>query len=407
MRSNLICGIDIGSSNLHGVVASLNPETQSTEVLASHVNPSKGLRRGVVVEIKEARQALEELLSMLEKKSAANIRNVICSASGSHITSKVSKGVVAVSRADGEVSQEDTERALEAAKTISLPQNREIIHTVPRLYSCDEQQGIANPVGMKGVRLEVDALIIEAFSPFIKNLEKIFDGLGIKLDQIVFAPLAAAKATLSKRQKELGVVLLDIGGQTTGLSVFEEGRILHSAVLPIGSAHITNDLAIGFQIPIEIAEKIKLKWAKPIITENEKKEESYSLKKINPQYKDKIQLSKVVDITEARVREILRLVKKELKKINKNKKLPAGAVLVGEGSKLKNIVCYTKKELGLPSQVGQPHKIEGITDEVNEPDFATAIGLVLWQKRQVSPPASEFLQNALQKIKEFARSLLP
>lgn len=407
MRSNLICGIDIGSSNLHGVVASFNPDTKNTEVLASHTTPSKGLRKGVVVEIKEAREGLEEMLSMLEKKSAVDIKKAICSTSGSHITSKVSKGVIAVSRADEEVSQEDVNRALEAAKTISLPQNREIIHTVPRLYSCDKQQKVANPVGMKGVRLEVNALVIEAFSPFIKNLEKIFDGLGVKIEQIVFAPLACAKATLSKRQKELGVVLLDIGGQTTGLSVFEEGRILHSAVLPVGSAHITNDLAIGFQIPVEIAEKIKLKWAKPLIREEEKKRETYSLKKINPQYKDKIQLSEIVDITEARVREILKLVRKELRKINKDKKLPAGAVLVGEGSKLKNIVPYTKKELGLPSQVGQPYKIEGLTDEVNEPGFATAIGLCLWKKRQVAPPASEFFKNAVQKVKEFARSLLP
>lgn len=407
MGGNLICGIDIGSSNLHGVVASLNPDTGNTEVLASHTGPSKGLRRGVVVEIEEARESLEEMLSLLEKKSAVNIKKVICSASGSHITSKVSKGVVAVSRTDGEVSQEDVNRALEAAKTISLPQNREIIHAIPRVYSCDQQQGVANPVGMKGVRLEVDALVIEAFSPFIKNLEKIFDGLGVKIDQIVFAPLAAAKATLSKRQKELGVVLLDMGGQTTGLSVFEEGRILHSAVLPVGSAHITNDLAIGFQIPVDIAEKIKLNWARPLIKEEEKKDKSYCLKKINPEYKDKIQLSEIVDITEARVREILKLVRKELRKINKDKKLPAGAVLVGEGAKLKNIVPYTKKELGLPSQIGQPYKIEGLQDEVNDPGFATAIGLCLWKKSKIRPRASEFLENMKEKTKKFIKSLLP
>lgn len=407
MRNRLICGIDIGSTNIHAIVASLNQDTGNIEVLASEVAPSKGIRRGVVVEIEEAREALEGVLRSLEKKSAADIRKVICSISGKHISSQVSKGVVAVSRADNEVSEQDVQRAIEAAKTISLPQNREILHTIPRVFSCDDQQGVDNPVGMKGVRLEVNTLIIEAFSPFIKNLRKIFEGLGVEVEKLVHAPIAAARATLTKRQKELGVVLLDIGAQTTGMSVYEEGKILHSAVLPVGSAHISNDLAIGFQIPVELAEKVKTKWGKPILDEGERGE-TYSLSEIDSKYREDIEIKKVSEIVEARLREILSLVRKELKKIDKNKKLPAGAVLVGEGAKLTNTIPYIKEELGLPAQIGEPQDIEGITQEIQDPGFVTCVGLLLWGKTGKSQVISfGFLNKIKQIIKKAAKNLLP
>lgn len=407
MNNRLICGIDIGSTNIHAIVGSLNQETGKIEILASEVASSQGIRKGVVVEIEEAREALENILRSLERKSAADIRKVACSVSGKHISSQVSKGVIAVSRANNEVSEQDVQRAIEAAETISLPQNREILHTIPRVFSCDDQQGVDNPVGMKGVRLEVNTLIIEAFSPFIKNLKKIFEGLGVEVEEIIHAPIAASKATLTKRQKELGVVLLDIGAQTTGLAVYEEGKILHSAVLPVGSSHISNDLAIGFQIPVEVAEKLKTKWGTPILNE-ENRGKSYSLSKIDSKYREKVELKKVSEIVQARLREIFSLVRKELKKIDKNKKLPAGTVLVGEGAKLKNILPYTKEELGLPAQLGEPHQIEGLTDEVKDSGFVTCVGLLLQSKSEkIQNSSLSFLKNTREYLVKIAKNLLP
>lgn len=406
MRNRLITGIDIGSSQLHGVVASLNPETGKIEILASRKMDSQGIRKGVVVEIDEAREALENLLRSLEDRSAADIREVICSVSGEHISSQVSTASVAVSRADNEVSEEDVKRVIEAAKTISLPQNREIIHTIPRVFSCDDAQGVENPVGMKGVRLEVNALIIEAFSPYLKNLEKIFNGLGVNLKSVVHAPLAASLATLTKRQKELGVILIDIGAQTTGISVFEEEKILHSAVLPVGSSHITNDLAIGFQIPVDIAEKVKLKWGTPIKKEGQPKKRA--LKKIESKYKEEIKSRKINNIIEARLRETMGLIREELEKINKNKKLPAGAVLVGEGSKLTDLVEYTKSELNIPAQIGNPTQIEGITRQTKEAGFATCLGLLVWDKKNKSKKKTfSALSNLKGKMGDFFKSLVP
>lgn len=406
MRNRLITGIDIGSSQLHGVVASLNPETGKIEILASRKMDSQGIRKGVVVEIDEAREALENMLRSLEDRSAADIREVICSISGEHVSSQVSTASVAVSRADNEVSEEDVERVIEAAKTISLPQNREIIHTIPRVFSCDDAQRVENPVGMKGVRLEVNALIIEAFSPYLKNLEKIFNGLGVNLKSVVHAPLAASMATLTKRQKELGVILIDIGAQTTGISVFEEEKILHAAVRPIGSSHISNDLAIGFQIPVDIAEKVKLKWGTPI--KKDEQPQKRALKKIETKYKEEVKSKKINNIVEARLREIMRVIREELQKINKNKKLPAGAVLVGEGAKLSDLVEYSKSELNIPAQIGTPSQIEGITRQTKDPGFATCLGLLIWDKKNKNEkkPLST-LRNLKGRLENFFKSLVP
>jgi len=410
MRHNIIVGLDIGSFNIHAVVAGIHQDTGRLEIITSLTEPSRGVRKGVVADQQELTENLKEIVQMLEKKSGIGISDAYCTISGTHIETKTSKGVIAISRADGEVSDEDIKRVIDAAETFSLPQNREIIHTVPQDFSVDKETGIENPKGMTGVRLELNALIIEAFKPHIKNLNECLTKAGIKKNDLIFSPLASAQACLSKRQKELGVILIDLGGATTNIAVYEENVIRHAAVLPIGSGHITNDIAIAFKIPIDLAEALKVKFG-VALEKNIPKAEKIDFKKFGiPE--EKIDRSELAKVIEARIKEIMELVNKELKLINREKMLPAGAILVGGGAKLTHLVECVKDELGLPAQIGYPLGIEGLIDEVNGPDFAAAVGLIKWSKEIFKrTPKNKAVNHQygkyLQKTKNFLRNLIP
>ena len=268
------------------------------------------------------------------------------SVGGEHISSRVSKGVVAVSRADSQVSEEDVDRAINAASAISIPSNREVLHVLPRRFTVDSADSIKDPVGMHGVRLEVDALIVEDSTPFIKNLIKCVREAGLEEDGLLLTPLAAARSILTKRQKELGVLSLDLGGGTTGLTVYEEGDILHCAILPVGQMHVTNDIAIGLRVSIDVAEKIKLAYGTARVAEV-KKSEIIDLAKMG-EAGGNVSRQEVAEIMEARLAEIFDLVNKELKKIDRVGFLPAGIVLTGGGAKIKGIVEFAKQRLKLP-----------------------------------------------------------
>jgi len=410
MRKNIVLGLDIGSINIHGVIAGIHQDTGRIEIIASHSEPSQGIRRGVVVEPNELTETIEKALATLKKRADVSISDAYITISGSHIETKTSKGVVAISRADGEVDDGDIKRVIEAAETFSLPKNREIIHTVPQDFAVDKETGIENPKGMTGVRLELNALIIEAFKPHIKNLSECLDKAGVKKAGLVFSPLASAKACLTRRQRELGVVVIDLGGATTDIAVYEENLIRHAAVLPIGSTHITNDLAIAFKIPVDLAEALKIKFGSAL-EKQIPKTEKIDFKKfgIDENKIDRVEVAKVI---EARVKEIMELVNKELKNINREKMLPAGAVLVGGGAKLSHLVEATKEELGLPGQIGYPIEVEGLIDNVNNPSFAAAVGLIKWskefhQKGRSFGKIDKPYQKYLGKTKEFLKNLIP
>jgi len=376
-KEQIIVSLDVGTCFIRTVVAKMRADRSKPQIIGVGQAPSFGLRRGVVVDIEEAVKNISQSVQEAERSSGLSIEQVIVSLSGSHIISKVTKGVVAVSRADSEVSKEDVERAIRAASAISVSQNREILHIIPRSFSVDSQKEIRDPVGMSGVRLEVDALIIEGATPFIKNLTKCINETGLEIKEMVLSPLAASRAALSKRQKELGVLALDLGGGTAGLTVFEEGDIIHSCVLPIGSSHITHDLAIGLRSSIDLAEKVKTEYGFASSSEIGKKD-VIDLSKLGLEEKGIIPRFEVAEIIEARLSEIFGLVYKELKKIDRQGLLPAGVVLVGGGAKMPGLVDLAKEELKLPVQVGFPLELEGIADEIDDPTFATAIGLVLW-----------------------------
>lgn len=376
-RKNIICGIDVGSSSIRTVITQIISPEEKPRIIGVGVSDSLGVRKGVIVNIEETLQAVNESLEKAERTAGITIDRAIVSIGGNHISSQYSKGVIAVGRADGEVTQDDIERVIGAAQAISIPPNREIIHIIPKNYSLDDQKNIKDPLGMNGVRLEVDTLIIEGATPYIKNLSKCFDQAKIEVENFVLAPLAGAKATLTKRQKELGVVLIDIGGGTTSVAVFEEDDLIASVIIPVGGNHITNDIAIGLRTSIDVAERVKIEFGSAIPREIGKKED-INLAEIDSSEEGIVSRHHVAEIIEARLEEIFTLVNKELKLIGKEKLLPAGAVLTGGTSKLPGAVDLAKEVLGLPAQTGFPTPLGGLVDKVDDPSFATVIGLVLW-----------------------------
>jgi len=410
-KNDIIAVVDIGSSNIRTVIAQVFPEEELPRIIGVGVSQSQGLRRGVIVDIEEAVRSLDESIRQAETISGVQVDSVVASLGGNHITSQNSKGVVAVGRADGAVEEDDISRVINAAQAISIPANKEIVHVISRSYSLDEQKDIKDPLGMSGVRLEVDSIIIEGSTPFIKNLVNCFDQAKIGIRELVLAPLAGAKSVLSKRQKELGVVMVDIGGGTTSLAIYEEKELVHTIVLPIGGNHITNDIAIGLRTSIDVAEKVKIEYGSASPKEIDKKDE-INLAQIDPSEEGCVSRHHVAEITEARLEEIFTMVNKELKAIDRERLLPAGAVLVGGGSKIPGVVDLAKRILGLPTQVGFPVPLGGLVDKVDDPSFATAIGLILWEMESEEKSFSAIMipqrtGEIVDKIKKIFGKFLP
>src|SRR5258708_2063489 len=273
-----------------------------------------GIGGGVIVDIDEAVSSIAEALEKAERMTGLSIDHAVVSVGGAQITSQESHGVVAVARADGEITESDVVRVVDASQAISIPANREVLHVIPKNFTVDGQTGIKDPVGMSGIRLEVDSQIIQASVPFIKNLTKAILQAGLEIDDLVLAPLAASQAVLTKKQKELGVALIDMGGGTTGMVVFEEGDLVTTTILPIGSMHVTNDLAIGLRTSVDTAEKIKLQYGHAE-TREVKKDVEIDLSKIDKQEEGRVSSKHVAEIIEARLEETFDLINKELKKI--------------------------------------------------------------------------------------------
>ena len=413
-RINIITGLDIGTSKVRTVVASSKREDEKPKIIGVGEVPSNGMRKGIVVDIEEVTESIKKSVEQAELNSGVPIQHAYVGIGGNHISIRVNKGLVAVSRADQEVSKEDISRVIDSASALSLPSNREILHVIPREFKVDDEEGIQDPLGMTGARLEVDALIIDGLTPYIKNLAKCVSNLGIKVDGLVLNVLAASQSVLNKRQKELGVLVLDLGGGTAGMAVYEEGKLLYAHILPVGTAHITSDIAIGLRTDTDLAENIKLQYGSALPSEIKKKE-VINLSELDENEEGKVDKREVAKIIEARTQEIFDLVNRELKKIGKQRLLPAGVVLVGGGSLMPGIVEVAKKELGLPSQIGIPFEVEGIVEKVDNPAFATATGLILWalELERGGDEGLTFLPGVpstsatVGKIKKWFRALLP
>lgn len=376
-REATIVGLDLGSNMIRIAVGEPGAEGGKPSIIGVGEAPSNGIRRGSIVDVEDAVSSISQALEKAERMTGIPIEHAYVAIGGSNIVTHMTKGVVAVSRADGEISHDDVARAIEAAQASIGPRNQEILHIIPRHFSVDNQTKIKDPVGMNGIRLEVAAHIIEGSQTHISNLTKVIFRTGVDIDDFVLAPLAASTSVLTKRQKELGVVLVDLGGGTTDVAVFEEGELLHTNILPIGASHITNDLAIGLKTSVDVAEKVKLEFGYAVPSEIDKKEE-IDLSKLNEQEEQVISRREVAEIIRARMEEIFELVQKELKKVKRDGKLPGGVVLTGGGAKMAGVVDVAKETLGLPAQVGFPKDYASAIEKIDDPAFATSVGLVAW-----------------------------
>lgn len=377
-KQEIICGIDIGSSNIRVVVVQQKELEDNLQILGIGESLSAGIRKGAVVDTEEVVSCVASALEKAERVAGLPIEHAFVAVGGPQISYLESRGVIAISRADGEISKADVSRALEAASAVTIPSNHEILHILPRDFIVDDESGIKDPIGMNGVRLEVVTTIIESSSSLLNHLSKCVYRTGVDVDGLVFGALAASQSILEKRQRDLGVILIDLGSGSTNFAVYEEGGLLAADVLPVGGEHITSDLAIGLRTSVDTAEKIKLEYGSCLPKEINKKEE-INLSKLAQEDKEiKVSRRDAAEIIEARCEEIFNMVDKELNKVGRSAKLPAGAVLVGGGSKLPGIVDLAKETLRLPVQIGFPSGFDARVDKVDDPIFATSTGLVHW-----------------------------
>ncbi len=373
-KPSIITGLDIGTAAIKVLVAQKKPEDGELQALSLIQEPAVGIRKGVVINPDEVSAVLERILEQIKAETGTRIDSVYVNAGGSHLFLTPSHGLISVSRADQRISEEDVSRVLQAAQTFSLPSNKEIFDAIVKEFIIDGQRGIKEPAGLQGVRLEAEVLALGGFAPYLKNLTQAVLNSGLQILDLTPSPTASARACLNNKQKELGVALLDIGAGTSGLAVFEEGDLIHLVILPMGSANITNDIAIGLKCDIDIAERIKIEYGSCCLSSNQpsrQKREKVDIGEETPLVFSHKQLTEII---EARVLEIFREVNKELKKISREKLLPAGVVLTGGGSKLPKIVELAKKELKLPCKVGKPQTFLGLE---KDPSLSTVCGLVL------------------------------
>ncbi len=380
LRGGMITGIDIGTSSVKVVIG----EQVGGKIAVVHVAEEScgGLRRGAVMDIVEVSRTVSRVLADVKKISKAAAKNIFLSLGTPQVGMQVSRGIVAVSRADAEIYQDDVDRAVRASQAVNLPQNRMIVHTLTREFIVDGVGDISNPLGLSGSRLEVQSVIIDAFSPHVKNLIRSVELAGGEIGGLVFAPLVGARAALSKRQRDLGVVLVDIGFGTTGMSVYEENRLVSAAKFPVGAGNISNDLAIGLKIPIDAAEDIKLEYGHALARDVNAKD-LVDITKWVPDAKGPVSRRFIADIIESRLGEIFDLVNAELKAQRKYAELPGGAVVVGGGARMPGITDLVKQDMRLSAQVGSTLTEEwqdegGVFKEyLEDPEFVNAFGPVL------------------------------
>lgn len=417
-RGQFIVGLDIGSANIRTVIVQEVSGESLLRVVGVGTSPTLGIRRGAVTDAEEVIRAIIASIGQAETMAGVPVEQAVVGVGGTELFSQDSKGVVAVGKADGEVLEDDIQRVLQAAQSVSLPLNKEILHVLPKSYRLDDQKNIKDPLGMHGVRLEADTLIIGGSSPHLKNISRCVEQAGAAPVGFVADSLAAAAAVLNKRQKELGVAVVNIGSAVTTIAVYEEGDLLHATTLPVGASHITNDIAIGLRTSIDVAEKVKILFGTALSDEVDRKED-IDLSQVDPQEEGLVSLHHVAEIIEARAEEILHFVNGELKSIGRAGLLPAGVVLTGGGSKLAGIVELSKDILRLPSQIGYPQPMGGILDKVNDPEFSTAVGLVVWAHenmagasgisggRSVFDGLPENMRATVRKMKGWFEKFLP
>ncbi len=431
-KDKVIVGIDIGTSKVATVITTC-PTEDSINVIGISSIVGRGLRKGQVVNIEDAIESISKSLEGAERMAGYSVGNAFVSIGGSHISSQNSRGVVAVSEPDKEITQADVDRVIEAAKAISLPSSREILHVLPRGFIVDGQEGIKDPIGMTGVRLEAETHIATASATSMRNLRKCLDEISVDVDALVFGGLASAEAVLSETEKELGVVLVDIGDGTTDIALYLDGALAYSSVLPIGARNISSDLAIGLRVSLESAEKIKLILGKkpkfavlpeevaakePLSKRIEEKEIDLSLLNL-PEGLEKVSFKTLTEgIIKPRLNEIFTMVGLEIKKSGFGGMTPAGIVVTGGGAETVGVVEAARRNLSMPVRIGMPIGITGLIDEIQSPAFSSVVGLIAFgRKLEISEKHANFVNlpkvdkihvgGVLKKTVDFFKSFLP
>lgn len=426
MADNLICGIDIGSSKIATVVAARSLDSKELKVIGFNSTVSKGIRKGLIVDISEVTDAVEESVEKAERMSGHKITSAYVSVGGPHISSLNSHGIVAVSNPQSDISEDDIDRVVEAARAISLSTTRQIIDVSPRDYIVDGQAGIKNAIGMSGVRLEVDTHIITASTTNLKNIERVFDDLGIKNQDFIFSGKASSEAVLTDTEKELGVVLVDIGGGKIDLCIYVDGALSYSSSIPLGARHITNDIAVGLRVSLDSAEKIKLHLGKKINLNTAgtgviaKKTPQLNINELDlPENVNEVSLKTLVDgIISPRLEEIFKFIFEEIEKSGFGQSVPSGLVITGGGALTVGMLETGKQVIGLPIRIGVPEKVTGLIDEIIDPQYSSTIGLILYGDKNIIVGDKGFknfnkiwkdfsIGGSMGKLKNFFKQFIP
>ena len=424
-KDKIVCAIDVGSSKIATLIASITDDERLNLIGVAAVN-SRGVKKSQIVDIESAVAAIDESVQSAERMAGYSLSNAYVSMGGPQIESINSHAVVAVAEPEGEIKASDIGRVNEAARAIALPSSREILHVIPRTFTVDGQEGISDPIGMTGVRLETDTHIITGPTTSMRNLVKCVGMVGVDTKELVFSGAASSYAVLTDTEKELGLILVDIGGETTDIVIFVDGAIAYSAVIPIGGRHVTSDIAVGLRISLESAEKIKQYLAKPqkvTVHANEekgvkeKKEEILDLKEIGiSEEVQKISRKAVVDsIIRPRLQEVFKYVGKEIKKSGFGSQTPSGLVITGGGALTVGVMDQAKFILGFPARMGKVEGFTGLIDEIDSPTFATAAGLLLYGAKASSPEQMSLpvlggglpIKQVTQKVTDLIKSFLP
>lgn len=425
-RNKVIAAIDVGSTKVSTIIGQLNEDGDRINVVGASSIPSLGIRKGQIVNIEKAADVIVRSVEASERMAGFSLSKIFVSVGGAHISSQNSHGIVAVAEPQGEIIPDDVRRVIEAAKAISLPSSREILHVIPRTYTVDSQEGVADPIGMSGVRLEVETHIITGSTTAIKNLSKCVSEVGANVEAMVFSGIASAESVLTETERELGVVLADIGGGTTSVVLFIEGAPAYTAVLPIGACNVTNDLAIGLRLSLEGAEKLKIslseKVKKPDGGEIPLDEDEVDLARLGI-YEETKKVSRktiVEGIIRPRLNEIFGMVGAEIQRSGFAGLTPSGIVLAGGGASTVGAAEACRKCLSLPVRIGIPDKVSGLVDDILNPAFASAIGLLIYGNKNsagvsLNSTFSKFsgfgkkipIKGLVGKIGNFIKSFLP
>jgi cell division protein FtsA len=379
---DIVVGIDVGTTKICTLVARVEQD-DSLRIMGVGIEPSEGIRKGVIVDLAAASQAISRSVAQAEQTSGLKIDSALVSLAGAHVSSVNSRGVVAVT---GEkVDEVDIERAMEAARTVAIPNSREIIHVIQRGFALDGQDGIHQPIGMHGYRLEVEAHVITAATATVENLRQAVGAAGVEAVQFVLNPLASAEVVLSDTERQMGAIVCDIGGGTTDLAIYVNGDVWHTMVLAVGGNHLTADIAHGLRLPIERAEEAKKQHGNALQSEVGL-DESFTVKQFGDDQPVRISRRDMAHILEARVEEIFDLALQEIKRSGYDGLLPAGMVLTGGTSLLPGIRQLAARVLGMPVRTAQPEKLIGLADKLNSPAYSTSVGLLYWAAAMQSVP---------------------